>query len=401
MTRLATAPRPLAASSPDSVQEGPIGAEPTRPPTTRAELTRRPDDGARPAGRAVHPWAWWAWALGAATAASLTTNPLAIALLVAGVVFVVIQRRGTAPWARSVRAYFILAGVVIGIRLTFQIFVGGMRDGIVLFTLPEIGLPRWAAGIRLGGPVTLDGVLFATYDAARLGAMLICVGAANALANPKRALRAVPAAFHQVSTALVIALTVAPQLVESAQRVHRARRLRGRPERGIRGALSLVVPVLEDAIERSMGLAAGMESRGYGRTRDDRRVGAGTSVVLLAAMAGLLMGVFGWLSGFQRTASVLVTAASLAAGWWGLRESGRRLRVSRYRPDPWGWPEWIVCACGLGALAAIGWLAASSPDLLQPSTFPTEWPQLHPLMLVAVALVAAPGVVTPIPPKSA
>ena len=53
-------------------------------------------------------------------------------------------------------------------------------------------LPDWAAGIRLLGPVTLEALLAGLYDGLRLATMLICVGAANALANPKRLLRSVP-----------------------------------------------------------------------------------------------------------------------------------------------------------------------------------------------------------------
>ena len=160
---------------------------------------------ARLVGRAIHPWAWWLWAIGAAVAVSLARNPLLLILLIAAVVFVVLQRRSQASWARSLGLYFALAGIVIAVRVLFQIVLGGLREGTVLFTLPEIDLPRWAAGIRLGGPVTLEGLLYTIFDAGRLAGLLICIGAANTLANPKRTLRNVPAAFHQVATALVIA----------------------------------------------------------------------------------------------------------------------------------------------------------------------------------------------------
>ncbi|GAE73381.1 transmembrane component CbrV of energizing module of predicted cobalamin ECF transporter [Cutibacterium acnes JCM 18916] len=43
-----------------------------------------------------------------------------------------------------------------------------------------------------------------------------------------------PAALHDISVAVVIALSVFPQLIASAQRVRRARRLRGNTRKGIR-----------------------------------------------------------------------------------------------------------------------------------------------------------------------
>ena len=98
--------------------------------------------------------------------------------------------------------------------------------------------------------------------------MLICVGAANALANPKRLLRAVPGALYEVGVAVVVALSVAPQLVESVLRVRAgpaAARRRGSAASGRCGGIA--IPVLEDALDRSLLLAAAMDSRGYGRTR--------------------------------------------------------------------------------------------------------------------------------------
>src|SRR5690606_7300553 len=115
-------------------------------------------------------------------------------------------------------------------------------------------------------------------DALRLGLILVAVGAANALANPKRPLRSVPTPLYDVSVAVVIALTVAPQLVESTLRVRRARRLRGGRTGGMRAVRAIAIPVLEDAVDRCLALAAAMEARGYGRTSDggsalSRRVG--------------------------------------------------------------------------------------------------------------------------------
>ena len=159
--------------------------------------------------------------------ASLTTNPLVLVLLVCAVLPVVAAKRGDEPWARSVRAYLWLAAIVLGVRVVFQILLGGRRDGTVLFALPELALPAWAAGIRLGGPVSAEALAATLYDGLRLATLLVAVGAANALANPRRALRSVPPALADLSLAVAVALTVAPQVVESAFRVRRARRLRG------------------------------------------------------------------------------------------------------------------------------------------------------------------------------
>lgn len=348
----------------------------------------------------VHPWAWWGWALGVATATSLVTNPFLLGFLTLGVTAVVLLRRTDDPWARSVGAYFALAGVILAIRLVFQIVVGGGVGTTVLFTLPEVPLPEWAAGVRLGGDVTLEGLLATIYDALRLGLMLLCLGAANALANPRRALRSVPAALYEISVASVIALSVAPQLVESTLRVRRARRLRGGAGRGWSAVVAVVIPVLADAVDRSLELAAGMESRGFGRTRDNRPPHPALTAGLLGSTMMLTFGGYLLLSTPDAVVPALVLiAAGMAGVIGGLRHSGRRLAVTRYRPDPWRPRDTALVASGLLA-AGVAAAASVLPgwwSVAHPSVDPAVWPELHPLMALVVAGALAPLALTRAP----
>ncbi|MEO7429192.1 MAG: energy-coupling factor transporter transmembrane protein EcfT, partial [Acidimicrobiales bacterium] len=118
--------------------------------------------------RPLHPGAWWLWALGLATAASRTTNPILLLLIVGVIGYVVSARRTDAPWARGFRSYLLLGLVVVAIRVVFRMLLDGQYGAHVLFTLPEVPLPAAAAGIRLGGPVSAEGVLAAAYDGLRL-----------------------------------------------------------------------------------------------------------------------------------------------------------------------------------------------------------------------------------------
>lgn len=340
--------------------------------------------------RALHPGAWWLWALGMAAAASRTTNPLLLGLLLAVVAWVVVARRGDAPWARGFHVFVYLALVVIAIRVVFRILLDGQHGGTVLFTLPEVPLPDAAAGIRLGGPVTLEGVLAAVYDGLRLATLLICVGAANALANPKRLLKAMPAGLHEVGVAVTVALTMAPQMMASARRIRRARRLRGESGRRMHLVRTVALPVLTDALDRSLMLAAAMDSRGYGRTAGvPRRVRVLTAGLVFAGLGGLCVGTYALLDATvpRLLGAPLLVAGSLVA-WTGLVLAGRRVRRTRYRPDPWSGPEWAVAAAGAGVAACYLVAGSVDPSALNPSVQPLVWPTL-PLLGVVGALIGA------------
>ena len=361
--------------------------------------------------RALHPGAWWLWSLGLATAASRTTNPLLLALVVAVAALVVVSRRTDAPWALAFRMYLLLGALVVLVRVVFRIvFVppAPLAEQYPLFTLPRIPLPEWVVGFRLFGTVTAEHLLGGVYDGLRLATMLVCLGAANALANPRRLLKAVPGALYEVGTAVVVALSVAPQLVESVQRVLRARRLRsgsapaGRLRR-IRVLRSVVVPVLADALDRSLALAAAMDSRGYGRTGAVPRR-ALTGALVVSGLLGVCVGVYALLDAtVPGYLGVPMLGVGLALAATGLVTGGRGVRKSVYRPDRWRPAELAVAACGLGAAAVLtvaGTGSAADAAALYPSLDPLSWPQVTVVPLLGVLLAAAPAWLAPPPPRS-
>ncbi len=75
-----------------------------------------------------------------------------------------------------------------------------------------------------------------------------------------------------------------------------ARRLRGRPHTGLRGLRGVAMPVLEGALERSVDLAAAMDSRGYGRgAAAPRRARSRSGALTLAGLLGVCAGLYGLL----------------------------------------------------------------------------------------------------------
>jgi energy-coupling factor transport system permease protein len=361
--------------------------------------------------RDLHPIAWWVWAIGMAAYASQTTNPWLLLLLIGVAALVVSARRSDQPWARSFRLYVWAGVVIVVIRVAFRILLGSGGYGTVVLRLPEIPLPDWVLGITLLGPITRESLLAGLYDGLRLAAIVICVGAANALANPKRLLRSMPAALYEIGTAVVVAVSVLPQLAESVQRVRRAQRLRavtdGTDRRRVRGLRRLLVPVLEDALERSLTLAAGMDTRGYGRsgtaTPAERRV---TGTLMITGLIGVCAGAYGlldqtFLGGAWRLATVdisrgaVLLVVGVAVCVAGMAAAGRRVDRTVYRPDPWRWPETAVALTGVVVGAAGSWVAQHQYAVALPDLGMS--PPVSAVALLGVLVGLAPAVLAPAP----
>jgi energy-coupling factor transport system permease protein len=350
--------------------------------------------------REVHPVAWWVWGIGLAAAASQTTNPLVLVTMISVACVVVGLRRSDQPWAGVFRLYLIVGAVIVVMRVLFRILLGSdVESGRVLLDLPEIPLPDAVLGLRLLGPVTQEAVLAGLYDGLRLATIVICVGAANALANPKRLLRHVPSALYEIGTALVVAVTVIPQFAESARRVRRAQQLRAGDERRTGRLRRFLVPVLEDGLDRSLRLAAGMDTRGYGRS------GAATAPELRTTGAFMLIGLMGICVGvyaaLDQTAPRLLATPMLVLGvgcaFVGLMVAGRRVTRTRYRPDPWRAPEVVLIVLGLAVAVLMGWVSRQQVVIAYPGL--DTMPTLTPAALVAALLGLVAAAATPPSPR--
>ncbi len=363
-------------------------------------IGRRPISSRR---RGLHPAAWWLWAGCLAGAASRTTNPLLLCLLAAVAAFVVAVCRTSAPWSRSLAVFVRLGLVVIVIRVVLQIVFGDRLPGHVLFTLPQVPLPAWAAGVSIGGEVTAEGIVQAAVEGLRLAVVLICFGAANSLASPYRLLRCLPSVLYEAGVAVTVSLSFAPELVMAIADVRDARRLRGRPTRGVAGLRGMAIPVLENALDRSLQLASSMDARGYGRrqarpARTRRRAGGATAIGLLM----IVVGVYGALDPGSLPVGGLpfiATGAALLAA--GMVLSGRRTNRTRYRPDVWAVAEWTVAASGGVTLMSLIVASGLGTAGLQMPVYPLHLPALPLLPTIGILVGLLPALTAPVERRTA
>lgn len=288
--------------------------------------------------RKTNPLAWWLAGISLAVVASLSSNVFVLLAICAGSLLTIKLCRDDSPWAQSIGFYIKLAAIVIALRVSFRIIFNlgsSTKDAFLL--LPSIDLNLgFGSTLKLFGPISYEAFNLALVDGFRLAAIILAIGMANSLANPRKLLKSTPGALYEIATAISIAINLAPQLIASLGRVRRARSLRGQ-SKGIKAITGIVIPVLEDTIDQSMGLAASMSARGFGRKGNrsnfqliGARLLAFAAICLIITGSALLL-----FSPDQQSVHLVVIALGLLAAAISVKLSSARATITRYRKEPW------------------------------------------------------------------
>ena len=273
----------------------------------------------------IHPTTWWLLAIVLAVIAGTANALWQTAAISAISVVLILLFRENAAWARSLGFYLALSAAVIVIRILFRlVFSFSSDEDQILFHLPALTINLGLGEINLFGNISVRSMLGALLDGSRLAAIILAVAIANTLANPKKLLKSAPGALYEIATSVSVAINLAPQLIESFNRVRRARSLRGRSKRT--GQLAgILIPVLEDTLDRSLLMAASMDARGFGRrsTQSTTELIAARSIGLGALVLNLV-GIFILLSGFNVALALALVAGGLVAAAVSVRITSRR-----------------------------------------------------------------------------
>lgn len=301
--------------------------------------------------RGLHATTWWAIALLAALLATLSSSPLFLAIEVVLSLVAMTIFRDSSLRSRSLGFYIVLAIAVISIRFAFRI-VFNQPDALqpTALNLPLITV---ANTFSFFGPVSFLSLHAALVDGLRLAAILVCLGLANTVANPRKLLRSTPGALYEIATAAAVAINLAPQMVESMHRVRKARTLRS-DAKGFKALRTIVIPVLEDALERSLALAASMDSRGFGRQEvvtNSQKISARLTSV--AALIFLGVGSFSLLASNSPVVALVLLAVGVALLALTFRLQSRRQLRTFYRPERPGMMDALAFSVTLISLIAV------------------------------------------------
>jgi energy-coupling factor transport system permease protein len=337
-----------------------------------------------------HTLTWLAWLCAAAFLALMNHQPLPTMLLIIATAGVFSAAGRRSALGQSWTAFLRLGLSAWSVALLFNLLSTHVGR-IVLVALP----PSWPL---IGGPVTLEALLYGFANGTTLLATLLVFATFNLGIDQYRLLRWVPAGLYQAGLVVSVALAFVPHMVSTLKDIREAQRVRGHRFRGLRDLIPLFVPLITMALERSLTLAESIEARGFGGTastiQSDGRASTTSLVGLCLLLAGLL-----WealrpqLRGFG-TATALAGVALLVLA---LYRQGQLVQRTRYRREVWRPRDMLVTASSTVSLLLLFYLRATNPSALWYYPFPpsSPLPTFSPLLGIAATLIAAPAMVWP------
>ncbi|HIP96955.1 MAG TPA: energy-coupling factor transporter transmembrane protein EcfT [Anaerolineae bacterium] len=339
-----------------------------------------------------HPIAWLLWLGAAVLPVMLSQNPLylAIVCLAAGIVYAAVRQRS--PLARGWSS-FLKLGLTL-IAFTVPLNALSVHAGrLVLFTLPR----SWPL---VGGPITVEAVIFGTSKALSLFTLLLLFAVFNCAVDQSRLLRWTPAFLFEAGLITSIALTFVPQTLRSAQEIREAQAIRGHRFRGVRDLRPLFVPLLTSGLERAMQLAESMEARGFGgsleplSTRREVLIKIATAMALLGLVSGFLVATYFRAQQISGWAILILSLITLALVF---RVQGQRVHRTRYRHGVWRRRDTALAAISVGLAATVLLIRVCARTALTYYPYPpfSPWPPFNPLLGGMLALLATPAVLAP------
>ena len=161
----------------------------------------------------------------------------------------------------TIIAIAVMAAVgFVVLRIVYRGLFGGASSGdAVLLSVPRLRLSGPFSHIVLFGPITLEGLIQAAVSAIPFALAILATGVVMALVDVRSLVFLIPGLRlgKRTFVAFVIALSTLPALVETAKRTQYFAKVRGISRKRI-----VFVPFLEKTLERSVGIAKALHSRG-------------------------------------------------------------------------------------------------------------------------------------------
>jgi energy-coupling factor transport system permease protein len=273
----------------------------------------------------VHPVAWLAWLAALVALLSSTRNPLHLILILACVLTVsaAYPSRDRAHLAFDPTRLIVLLMLIAGLLNALSVRVGTTVLILIPTTIP-----------LLGGPITLEALLYGALTGLTLAGMILGFGVAQRALPVSALVGLIPRAFTPLAVVSAIAITFVPTTVRHAQQIREAQQIRGHRMRRARDWLPIFMPLLIGGLERSIQLAEALAARGFGRQYPTAQYNR----IRWFVVGGLALILGGWLlllAWGQVWLGWLIMLAGSAAVAFSIWSVDRQVPRTRYRIHPW------------------------------------------------------------------
>lgn len=343
----------------------------------------------------LHPLAWAAWLGCGLTMILLTSNPLYVALIALSALVVYASHRRAGRRAIDV---LLVGGVALALLTIPLNLVTGSTGATTVFDLPSLTMPGWLASVTFGGPVTAESLTYAAIHALAIAGILALVCAFNVSVDHFKLLKYTPPGLAQLGIIVTISLLLVPETLRRILTLAESRTVRGYESR-LRSIPGLLLPILAEALERSVQRAESLDARGFGRLAAPPNAFetiAAVACVGIAAVSGFWY--YYYPSDHLASAAVTVIgAAGVAAIAWrqARRSATTRLMLPRVSPA-----DRIVLGASLVGAACLALSRIFAVGSVAYLPFPSvSAPQFHPLPAVACLLLVIPAGLAPRSPR--
>lgn len=319
----------------------------------------------------LNPTAWLVWTACAASAALLMRNPWYLICLAGVVLWIGWRLTGERPG----RGTWILAGSLLLTSTLINVIFSRAGQTVLL----DLSIPY------LGGPYTLEALLFGLSAGFQVVTLLLVMGVFARALTSVDLLRRTPRGLYPLGVAATIGMSFAPHARQSFTDLREARELRGAPG-GWREVPRLLAPMVFEALERAMEQAESLAVRGWGSAAPAGnhrwQVGLawaaiGASVLLCAARPDRV------------EVAVVLLATAIVVRWAAFRGAPSPVRS---RPEPWRLIDTLVVGLSLGAAVSLLLFAGRGLGSLAYYPYPLAYPPtVAAAPLIAIACLAGPG----------
>jgi energy-coupling factor transport system permease protein len=341
----------------------------------------------QPTSTTLDPRAWLVWAMALSLVPMLGRNPfpLLAALVVALAVKSDVARSGDAGWGKLLKLAAMFA--TIGVLFNIVTYHGGDR---VIGSFPE-----WIPVV--GGPITLNALVFGILSGLALITLVVIWSTIAAQLEWSEIIRLTPPGLSGLAVSSSIAVTLVPKTIEAYGEIRDVQAIRGFPMRGPRDLLPLVSPLLTLGLERSVTLSEALESRGFGGPERPESTSSRQGVLVVVTLTALALAAFLIVTGnaWFGLVSLAMSGASAATA---VRRARRHQtwQPTRYRSVVLNQNDKIVMAVSLLVAVVIIAINRTDETALFYEPYPViAWPAVNLMILIVIALLLVPIVVTP------